>query len=112
MIPAHPTRPMKLEEAVTTPDGTGGYSQSWQEIGVLWVGLHGAGASAGHDGIGPEGRLRLRLYTRAAPQGSPRRPRPDQRLRDGGRIFRLLAVTEADAGGAWLVCHAIEEVPT
>jgi len=53
----------------------------------------------------------FRVYLRAAPQGSPQRPRPDQRLREGERIFTILAVSEADTAGAYLVCHAREEVP-
>jgi hypothetical protein len=53
----------------------------------------------------------FRIFTRAAPQGSPQRPRPDQRLREGARVFTILAVSEADAAGAWLVLRAMEEVP-
>lgn len=53
----------------------------------------------------------FRIFLRAAPQASPQRPRPDQRLREGARIFRILAVSEADAAGAFLICHAREEVP-
>ena len=53
----------------------------------------------------------FRVFLRAAPQGSPQRPRPDQRLTEGDRVFTILAVSEADAAGAYLVCHAREEVP-
>ena len=30
---------------------------------------------------------------------------------EGDRVFTILAVSEADAAGAYLVCHAREEVP-
>jgi head-tail adaptor len=42
--------------------------------------------------------------------GSDRRPRPDQRFREGARLFRILAVAEADAQGLYLTCFAREEV--
>ena len=47
---------------------------------------------------------------RGAPQGAPSRPLPGQRLRDGARLFAIDAVTEVVPGGAYLVCHAHEEV--
>ena len=53
----------------------------------------------------------FRIFLRAAAQGSPQRPRPDQRLTEGSRIFTILTVSEADPAGAYLVCHAREEVP-
>lgn len=105
-------RPMLLEDPVTAPDGAGGYALSWQALGTIWAELRPGSASEGASAFGPEGRMRLRLYTRAAPQGSPRRPRADQRLRDGDRLFRILSVSEADAQGAWLLCHVVEEVPS
>ncbi|WP_370241323.1 head-tail adaptor protein [Pararhodobacter marinus] len=104
-------RPMVLEEAVTTPDGAGGYSQSWSGLGTLWCELRAGSASERRGLIAPEGRMLFRIYLRAARQGSPQRPRPDQRLREGARVFTILAVSEADASGAYLVCHAREEVP-
>jgi len=51
-----------------------------------------------------------RITVRAAPLNSPRRPRPEQRFRDGARLFRILAVGELDARGQYLVCFAQEEV--
>ena len=38
------------------------------------------------------------------------RPRPDQRLREGARIFTILAVTERDPEGRFLTCITREEV--
>lgn len=104
-------RPMVLEEAITTPDGAGGYATSWQALGTLWAELRAGSGTEQRGAIAPEGRMRFRLYMRAAPQGSPQRPRPDQRLREGTRIFTILAVSEADPQGGFLVCHVEEEVP-
>ncbi|MEO6299298.1 MAG: head-tail adaptor protein, partial [Paracoccaceae bacterium] len=33
-----------------------------------------------------------------------------QRLRDSGRVFVILAVTERDPDGLYLTCFALEEV--
>lgn len=104
-------RPMVLEQAVVTPDGAGGHTTNWQALGTLWVELTPGSGAEQRGPIAPEGAMRFRLYLRAAPQGSPQRPRPDQRLREGSRVFTILAVSEADASGAYLVCHAREEVP-
>ncbi|MCB1406474.1 MAG: head-tail adaptor protein [Rhodobacteraceae bacterium] len=104
-------RPMRLEEAVVTPDGLGGYSTAWTELGTLWAELRAGSGTERRGAIAPEGRMTFRIYLRAAPQGSPQRPRPDQRLREGARVFTILAVSEADPQGSFLVCHAREEVP-
>lgn len=105
------TRPMVLETPSVTPDGAGGYSRDWAALGTLWCELRAGSGSEKRGLIAPEGRMLFRVFLRAAPQGSPQRPRPDQRLREGARLFTILAVSEADAAGAYLVCHAREEVP-
>lgn len=104
-------RPMVLEEVATTPDGAGGYTSTWTELGTLWAELRAGSGTQQRGTIAPEGRMSFRIYLRAAPQGSPQRPRPDQRLREGARVFTILAVSEADPQGAFLLCHAREEVP-
>lgn len=104
-------RPMVLEEATVTPDGAGGHVTVWTALGTLWCELRAGAGSERRGLIAPEGRMLFRVFLRAAPQGSPQRPRPDQRLREGGRVFTILAVSEADPSGAFLVCTAREEVP-
>jgi hypothetical protein len=52
----------------------------------------------------------LRIIVRAAPEGAPSRPLPEQRFRAGQRVFRILAVSEADTGARYLTCFAQEEV--
>ena len=47
---------------------------------------------------------------RGAPQGATSRPVPGQRFRVGARLFRVLAVTEREPGGMYLVCETREEV--
>lgn len=107
----HLSRPMVLEEAQSLPDGAGGQALEWQVLGTLWCELRAGAGRERRGEIVPEGWMLFRIFLRAAPQGSPQRPRPDQRLREGERVFRILSVSEADPGGAYLVCHAREEVP-
>ena len=47
---------------------------------------------------------------RGAPYGSSERPKPQQRLRDGDRVFVIQAVAEWDGVGRYLTCFADEEV--
>jgi len=105
------TRALVLESPVTVPDGAGGFSTTWQALGTLWAEIRAGSGRERLAALGPLGEVRLRITLRAAPHGSGRRPRPDQRLRDGARIFRILAVAEADAQGRYLICTAIEEAP-
>lgn len=104
-------RPMVLEQAQILGDGAGGHDLVWQALGTLWAELRPGAARERRGEIVPQGQMLFRIFLRAAPQGNPQRPRPDQRLREGARVFRILAVSEADAAGAYLVCHAREEVP-
>ncbi len=111
MTAPHLTRKLVLEGQVNAPDGAGGFDESWAVLGTLWAEVL---AGTGRDVPGEEVTLSsipYRITVRGAPQGAPSRPRPDQRLRDGGRLFRIVAVTERDAGGQFLTCFAREEAP-
>ena len=111
MVRHVPNRPLVLEVAGSVPDGAGGNAVVWSPLGTLWAEMR---PGAGRERLGavvPEGEMLYRVYTRAAQPGSPQRPRPDLRFRDGDRIFAILAVGEADPAGAWLVSVVREEVP-
>lgn len=104
-------RRMALEARVELPNGSGGLSLSWEELGRHWVAVEGGtGRVAGAEALAT-GQLSLRLILRAAPEGDAARPRAGQRLREGGRVFAILAVTEADPDQRYLTCFAREEVP-
>lgn len=103
-------RRLSLEEPVRVADGAGGFTQSWQTLGELWAEVkHGSGRERAA-GFATVSSIAFRITVRAAPDGAPSRPKPDQRFRDGSRILRILAVTEADAGAQYLTCFAQEEV--
>ena len=104
-------RPLILEDPVEISDGAGGITLSWIPLGTLWGEVK---PSAGREVNGEEvvmASIGFRITVRGAKVGSPRRPKPEQRLRDGSRLFVILAVTERDLSGAFLTCFAIEEQP-
>ncbi|ROU02399.1 head-tail adaptor protein [Histidinibacterium lentulum] len=103
------TRWLTLEDRQRVPDGAGGYVEAWVPLGTLWAAVD---ARSGRGVAGPAGaqaRLGLRITVRAAAEGSPARPVPGQRLRDGGRVFAVHAVGESHAGALYLDLHAEEE---
>lgn len=102
-------RPLVLEAPQRVADGAGGFAVVWQALGTLWAEVTaGTGREAAFAG-GPMSRVPIRVVVRAAPQGAPSRPLPDQRFREGDRVFKILAVTERDHTGRYLTCHAQEE---
>jgi head-tail adaptor len=103
-------RRLVLERAVQVADGAGGFAESWTVLGVVWAEVV---AGSGRDVAGEEvtvSSVPYRIMVRGAPVGAPSRPKADQRLRDGTRLFKIIAVTERDAGGQYLTCFAREEV--
>ena len=102
-------RALVLEEALNVPDGAGGFSQSWSSLGQIWAAVDfRSGREAGQGG-GAVSLASYRITVRGAPVGSTMRPRPDQRFREGSRVFRILSVGELDVEGRYLTCVAQEE---
>jgi head-tail adaptor len=102
-------RALTLEAPVRSPDGAGGFMVTWQALGTHWAELRpGTGRERSGRAV-TLSRSPYRIIVRGAPVGSPARPQPDQRFREGDRIFAILAVTEADPSGRYLTCHAEEE---
>ncbi len=100
--PVRLTRSLVLEARERTPDGAGGFAESWVKVGTLWASVTARVAREDFLGAVTRPRVRYRIVVRGAPVGAARRPRPDQRLRDGARIFDILTVTEADPAGRYL----------
>ncbi len=103
-------RKLLLESPVVIADGAGGFSQTWSSIGTVWADVQ---PGSGRELAGVEVSVSSVSYlitVRGAKSGSPQRPKPGQRMRDGARLFEILAVTEADAEGRHLKCYAREEV--
>ena len=102
-------RQLVLEQEARVRDDAGGWTRNWTALGVLWASIRAR--TAREIEVGARGRSRVshRILVRAAPVGSDARPRADQRFLEGGRRFRIRAVTEADSRGQYLVCWADEE---
>jgi len=105
----HLDRRLVLEERRRTADGAGGFEGEWTVLGTLWAAMEAARGREVASAAGGLARVPWRITVRGAPAGSPRRPRAGQRLRDGARIFSVLAVAEADRAGRYLTCFAEEE---
>lgn len=111
MRPPRLSRPLVLEAEVAVPDGAGGFARTWAVQGTVWGAVvPGAGREAAGIEV-PLSAQAFRIFVRGAAQGAPSRPVAGQRLRDGARVFAILAVTEADADGRYLLCTAREEEP-
>ena len=103
-------RKLILEETLRVADGAGGFALSWVALGALWARIDpGSGRERAGEFV-TLSTVPCRITVRAAPLGAPSRPKPDQRFREGARVFRITAVTEADALGRYLTCFAQEEV--
>lgn len=103
-------RRLVLEAPVRVPDGSGGFSETWNGLGSLWadVSVRNGGERPGEELA--LARVSYRILVRAAPHGAASRPQPGQRFREGARIFRIRAVAEADRRGQYLTCFADEEM--
>lgn len=105
------SRKLVLEEPHKVSDGAGGFTEVWFALGVVWADVRaGTGREREAAGLFTVSTVPYRITVRAAPHGAPSRPKPDQRFRDGERLFRILAVTEQDSRGMYLECFAREEV--
>ena len=102
-------RRLVLEEPIRLPDGSGGYLETWSEVGILWAEMT-PGSGRERDGFAsPLARVPWRIVIRAAPVGSDRRPVAGQRFREGSRQFGIRAVAETDTTARYLTCFAEEE---
>lgn len=110
MTGVHLRRRMALEQPARSPDGAGGFVETWESLGEVWVEVRALQGREVTQGGQTLSRNAHRMVLRAAPQGSAMRPRPDQRLREGARIFTILAVSDSDPAGRYLTCFTQEEV--
>ena len=106
----HLNRKLILEAPVRALDGAGGHTETWSPLGTLWAAIKaGTGRESASEFV-TLSTVPYRIVVRASPEGSPSRPRPEQRFRDGNRLFRIVAVSEYDPKAHYLTCHAREEV--
>ncbi|WP_121061886.1 head-tail adaptor protein [Chachezhania antarctica] len=109
--PPHLNRPLVLETPLEAPDNSGGFEADWLALGTLWADVvPGSGRETSGVAADPLSVVRYQIVVRGAPYGSPARPTPGQRFREGERIYRIHAVAERDHTGRYLTCYAEEEL--
>lgn len=110
MSAVHLNRKLVLEDAQRVADGAGGFVEAWLPVGELWAHVKaGSGRERFGSGI-TRSQVPYRIVVRGAPYGAPSRPKPEQRFREGARVFRILGVAEYDRAARYLTCFATEEV--
>jgi head-tail adaptor len=108
--PVRLLRRLVLESAEMAPDGAGGFSVAWRSVGTLWADVTARSGREDFIDGALRPRVRYRILVRGAPLGAASRPRTDQRLREGARVFDILTVTEHDPAGRYLEILAEEGV--
>lgn len=104
------TRLMAIEEGMASDDGYGGQIYQWMELGKHWVSLRPFSGSERPFAGADISLARYKITLRAAPEGSQMRPKPNQRFREGERLFLIETVADLDADGRFIECRVREEV--
>ncbi len=104
------SRALVLEEPMRVSDGAGGFSEGWTALGVLWAEVTARTGRETAMGGAPVSTVAYKIVVRGAPFGATDRPLPEQRFRDGARVFTIQAVAERDPEGRYLTCFADEEL--
>ncbi|MEP2028940.1 MAG: phage head closure protein [Paracoccaceae bacterium] len=104
------SRRLVLESPQRSDDGAGGFVEAWAPMGELWADVSARSGRERVAATAPVSAMSYKIVVRAAPYGSPARPQPEQRFREGSRVFNIKAVAERDPEGRHLTCFADEEV--
>jgi SPP1 family predicted phage head-tail adaptor len=103
-------RLLVLEAPVRTPDGAGGFNETWTALGTVWAEVTSRTGTERDFAEATVSGAKYKIILRAAPFDSDRRPKPEQRFREGNRRFTIRAVLEADPKARFITCLADEEV--
>ena len=102
-------RKLQLESPTKTPDGSGGFHESWVVLGTLWAFIEPRSVRSADLQDIPTAKTLHRAIVRSAPLGSSMRPVPGQRFIEGARIYAIDGVMEADADSNFLDIWIREE---
>lgn len=105
-------RKLVLETPLRVSDGAGGYSETWDALGILWAEVTVRTGRERSEAGAPVSAVSCKIVVRGAPIGSQARPKPEQRFREGARVYVIRAVAERDPQGRFLTCFADEEIAT
>jgi SPP1 family predicted phage head-tail adaptor len=106
----HLSRRLVLERREKAPDGAGGFATAWVPLGAVWAEVTARTGREDFIAARPVSRVTYRIRVRATPPGAPSRPHPDQRFREGNRVFDIRTVFEADRQGRYLEIMAEEGI--
>lgn len=94
-----------LEVPVETADGAGGVTRSYAEVTTLWAAVRPSGAAGEIVAAAPGATVTHRILIRARSDVTTR-----HRLRDGTRIYRIVALRDQDGTGHFIEIAAEERV--
>jgi SPP1 family predicted phage head-tail adaptor len=96
---------LTLEEPVETPDGAGGVTRGYATLTTLWAAVTPVSARGSVEAQSLAAEVTHRIVIRAGPQLTTR-----HRLREGTRIFRIVALRDRDGSGRFVEIHAEERI--
>ena len=94
-----------LEQPLESPDGAGGVTRGYATVTTLWAAVMPVTARGDVVADGVDATVTHRIIVRSGPDVTTR-----HRLREGARIFRILALRDSDGSGRFLEIHAEERV--
>ncbi len=103
--PGQLRRRLVLEAPVETPDGAGGVTRSFAAVATLWAQVRPLSALAEIEAARLGARITHRIRIRYSPDITVR-----HRLRDGERIYRIVALRESDERKRFLQIEAQERL--
>ena len=94
IAPGDLDRRLVLEAPVEEPDGAGGVTRSYAEVATLWAAVTSVAAQGAVAGAAAGAIASYRIVIRAGREVTTR-----HRLREGARLYRIVAVTERAGRG-------------
>ena len=103
--PGELNRRLVLEAPAEAPDGAGGVTRSYATVTTLWASVRPVSARGDVVAAATGATVTHRIVVRAGPDLTTR-----HRLREGTRIFRIVALRDRDGTGRFVELAAEERV--
>jgi SPP1 family predicted phage head-tail adaptor len=96
-------RRLTLQEPVETADGAGGVTRTYADVATVWARIDPVSARYDIVAAGAGATVTHRITIRSGPDVTTR-----HRFTEGARVYRVVAVRDADATRRFRVIHAEE----
>jgi SPP1 family predicted phage head-tail adaptor len=96
-----------LEAKVLTPDGGGGYAETWAAYAAVWGALEPVSGREPAEAARPESRVTHRLTIRRRVDVSA-----NHRAKLGARVFAITALLDAGSQSLWMTLLCEEGAPS